>query len=124
MNKVILFNSSRHVTTPVLNEILHHDKVNVSKTYFNKYNELSVLCNSSDDLDSLFSSCYISELQAVGANCNPSLPPDLNGKDQSSCGDVMIRYLINEKKILKVKSRSKVIVLKCRTFSSIIFQKT
>ena len=79
MNKVkILFNSSRPVTTPALTEILHHEKVNISKTYFNKYNELFVLCNSSDDLDTLFSSGCISELEAVG--CKPILPPDLKAK--------------------------------------------
>ena len=79
MNKVkILFNSSRSVTTPALTEILHREKVNVSKTYFNKYSELFVLCNSSDDLDTLFSSGCISELEAVG--CKPILPPDLKVK--------------------------------------------
>ena len=44
-------------------------------------------------------------------------------RDHSYCGDVMIRYLIRGKKILKVKSRSKMIVLKCQKFSSIIVQK-
>ena len=49
MNKVkTLFNSTRPVTTPALTEILHREKVNVPKTYFNKYNELFVLGNSSD----------------------------------------------------------------------------
>ena len=67
MNKVkILFNSSRPVKTPALTEILHREKVNVSKTYLNKFNEIFVLCNSSDDLDTLFSSGCISELEAVG----------------------------------------------------------
>ena len=37
-----------------------------------------VLCNSSDDLDTLFSSGCISELEAVG--CKPILPPDLKAK--------------------------------------------
>ena len=79
MNKVkILFNSSRPVTTPALTEILHREKVNVSKTYFNKYNELFLLCNSSDDLDTLFFSGCISELEAVG--CKLILPPDLKAK--------------------------------------------
>ena len=79
MNKVkILFNSSRPITTPALNEFLHREKVNVSKTYFNKYNELFMLCNSSDDLDILFSAGCISELEAVG--CKPILPPDLKAK--------------------------------------------
>ena len=79
MNKVkILFNCSQPVTTPALTEILHHEKVNLSKTYFNKYNELFVLCNSSDDLDTLFSSGCISELEAVG--CKPIVPPDLKAK--------------------------------------------
>ena len=79
MNKVnILFNSSRPVTTPALTEILHREKVNVSKTYFNKYNELFVLCYSSEDLDTLFSSGCFSELEAVG--CKPILPPDLKAK--------------------------------------------
>ena len=79
MNKVkILFNSIRPVTTPGLTEVLHHEKVNVSKTYFNKYNELFVLCNSSDDLDTLFSSGCISELEAAG--CKPILHPDLKAK--------------------------------------------
>ena len=72
-----MFNSSRPVTTPAFNEILHHEKFNVSKTYFNKYNEL-VLWNSSDDIDTLFSSGYISELEAVGRK--PILPPDLKVK--------------------------------------------
>ena len=75
MNKVKTLLSSRSVTTPALNEILHHEKVNDSKTYFNKYNELFVLCNFSDDLDTLFYSSCISELEAVG--CKPILPPDL-----------------------------------------------
>ena len=67
MDKVkILFDSSLPVTTPALNETLHHEKVNVSKTYFNKLNELFMLCNSSNDLDTLFSSGGISELEAVG----------------------------------------------------------
>ena len=79
MNKVkILFNCSRSVTTPALTEILHREKVNVSKTYYNRYNELFVLCNSSDDLDTLFSSGCISELEAV--LCKPILPPDLKAK--------------------------------------------
>ena len=56
INKVkVLFNSSQPVTTPELNEIFHHEKVKVSKTYFNKYNELFVLCNSEEDLDAIFS---------------------------------------------------------------------
>ena len=102
MNKVkILFNSSRPVTTPALTEILHCEKVNVSKTYFNKYNELFMLCNSSDDLDTLFSSGCISELEAVGAN--PFCLLILKQKDHSYSGNVMIRHLIKEKKILKVK---------------------
>ena len=79
MNKVkILFNCSWPVTTPALTEILHSEKLNVSKTYLNKYNELFVLCNSSNDLDTLFSSDCISELEAVG--CKPILPPDLKSK--------------------------------------------
>ena len=79
MNKVkILFNSSRHVTTPALTEILHREKEKVSKTYFNKYNELFVLCDSSEDLDTMFSSGCIWELEAVG--CKPILPPDLKVK--------------------------------------------
>ena len=90
MNKVkILFNSSRPVTTPALTEI-HCEKVNVSKTYFNKYTELFMLCNSTDDLDTLFSSGCISELEAVG--CKPILPPDLKAKRSLIRGDVMIRY--------------------------------
>ena len=79
MNRVkILFNSSRPVITTALNEILHREKVNVSKTYFNKYSELFALCNSSDDLDTLFSPSCISELETVG--CKPILPPDLKAK--------------------------------------------
>lgn len=35
--------------------ILYHEKVNVSKTYFDKHNKLFMLCNSSDDLDAPFS---------------------------------------------------------------------
>ena len=58
--------------------LIHCEKVNVSKTYSNKYNELFMLCNSSDDLDTLFSSGCISELEAVG--CKPILPPDLKVK--------------------------------------------
>ena len=103
MNKVkILFNSSRPVTTPALTEILHREKVNVSTTYFNKYNELFVLCNTADDLDIPFSSGCISQLEAVGAN--PFCILTSKRRDHSYCGDVMIRYLIKEKKILKVKS--------------------
>ena len=82
MNRVkILFNSSRPVTTAALNEILHREKVNIFKTYFNKYNkynELFMLCNSSDYLDALFSPSCISELETVG--CKPILPPDLKAK--------------------------------------------
>ena len=79
MNKVkILFNSRRPFTTLALNEIIHNEKVNVSKTYFNKCNELFVLCNSSDELDTLFSSGCISDLEAVGFK--PILPPDLKVK--------------------------------------------
>ena len=37
-----------------------------------------MLCNSSDDLDTLFSSGCISELEAV--RCKPILPPDLKAK--------------------------------------------
>ena len=124
MNKVkISFNSSRPVTTPAPTKIFHCEKVNVSKTYFNKYNELFMLCNSSDDLDTQFSSGCISELEAVG--CKPILPPDLKAKTSLIlyCGNVMIIYLIKEQKILKVKSRSKMIALKCRKFSNIIVQK-
>ena len=63
INKVkVLFNSSQTVTTPELNEILHHEKVNGSKTYFNKYKELFVLCNSEEDLDGIFSETCISKL--------------------------------------------------------------
>ena len=93
MNKVKkLFNSSQPVTTSALTEILHHDEVIFSKTYFNKYNEIFVLCNSSDDLNTLFSSGCISELEAV--RCKPILPPNLKRRDHSYCGNVMIRYLI------------------------------
>ena len=46
-----MFNRRMPVTSPELNEILHHEKVNVSTTYFNKYNELFVLCYSAEDLD-------------------------------------------------------------------------
>ena len=46
--------------------------------YFNKFNELFVLCNSSDALDTLFSSGCISELDAVVRK--PILPPDLKVK--------------------------------------------
>ena len=78
MNKVkTLFKSSRPVTTLALNA-LHHETVNVSKTYFNKYNKLFLLCNSSDDLDTIFFSHCILELEAVG--CKPILPPDLTAK--------------------------------------------
>ena len=70
-----MFNSSQPVTTPELNEILHHEKVNVSKTYFNKYNELFVLCNSEEDLNAIFSETCISKLYTVG--CKPVLHPDL-----------------------------------------------
>ena len=62
----VLFKSSQPVTTPELNEILYHEKVNVSKTYFNKYNELFVLCNSEEDLDALFSAKCISKPYTVG----------------------------------------------------------
>ena len=69
MNKVkILFDSSRPVTTPALTEILHRKKVNVSKTYFNKYNELFMLCNSSDDLDTLFLLVASQSWRQWGAN--------------------------------------------------------
>ena len=79
MNRVkILFNSSRPVTAPALNEILHREKVKVSKTHFNKYNELFVLCNSSDDLDALFSPSCFSELETLG--CKPILPLDVKAK--------------------------------------------
>ena len=79
INKVkVLFNSSQSVTTPEHNDILHHEKVNVSKTYFNKYNELFVLCNSEEDLDAVFSAMCISKLFTVG--CKPVLPPDLKAK--------------------------------------------
>ena len=74
----VLFNSSQPVTTPELNEILHHEKVNVSKTYFNKYKELFVLCNSLEDLDAIFSETCISKLYTVG--CKPVLPPYLKAK--------------------------------------------
>ena len=37
-----------------------------------------MLCNSSEDLDTLFSSRCISELEGVG--CKPMLPPDLKAK--------------------------------------------
>ena len=61
MNKVKgLYNRNRLVTTPSLNEILNHEKVTVSNTYFRKYNELFILYNSSDDQDTLFSSGCIS----------------------------------------------------------------
>ena len=79
INKVkVLFNNSQKVTTPALNEILHHEKVNVFKTYFNKYTEIFVLCNSEEDLDALFSATCISKLYTVG--CKPVLPPDLKAK--------------------------------------------
>ena len=78
INKVkVLVNSSQPVTTPELNEILQ-EKVNVSKTYFNKYNEIFVLCNSEEDLDAIFSETCISKLYTVG--CKPALPPDLKAK--------------------------------------------
>ena len=79
INKVkVSFNSRQPVTTPELNEILHHEKVNVSKRYFNKYNELFVLYNSEEDLDALFSATCISKLYTVW--CKPVLPPDLKAK--------------------------------------------
>ena len=48
------------------------------KHYFNKYNELFVLCNSAEDLDALFSATCISKLHTVG--CKPDLSPDLKAK--------------------------------------------
>ena len=90
INKVkVLFNSSQPVTTPELNEILHRGKVKVSKTYFNKYNELLVLCNSEEDLDALFSATSISKLYTVG--CKPVLPPDREAKSS-----VILRRCDNE----------------------------
>ena len=71
-------------------EILHHEKVNVSKTYFNKYNELFVLCNSSDDQDTHFFSGCISELEAEG--CKHILPPDLKVKGST----VILRRCVDE----------------------------
>ena len=122
MNKVkILFNSSRPVTTPTLTKILHREKMNVSKTYFNKYNELFVLCTSSDDLDTLFSSCCILELEAVG--CKPILPPDLKAKRSlilQRCDD---QILNQREEDIKSEIKNKIIVLKCRKFSSKIVPK-
>ena len=90
MNKVrILFKSRRLVTTPAVNLIFHHEKVNVYKTYFNKCNEHFVLCNSSDDLDTLFSSSCISELEAV--ECKPFCLLISKRNDQSYCCDVINR---------------------------------
>ena len=58
MNNVkILFNNRIAVTTPELNEILDHEKINVFQAYFNKFNELLVLCNSPDDYRYTASSC-------------------------------------------------------------------
>ena len=122
---MVLFNSSQPVTTPELNEILHHEKVNVSKTYFNKYNELFLLCNSEEDLDALFSATCISKLYTVG--CKPVLPPDLKAKRSVillNSGEVIKRYLIRKKKILKLKSSSRMFVLECGIFSSMIVRKT
>ena len=91
MNKFnILFNSSLPVTTPALNEILHHEKVNVSKTHFNKYNELFVLCNSSDDLDTLFLPIVVSQ-NSRHWGANPSCLLISKRKYQSYTNDVMIR---------------------------------
>ena len=122
MDKVkILFNSTRPVTTPALTEILHREKVNVYRTYFNKYNELFVLCNSSDDLDALFSSGCISEQEAVG--CKPILPPDLKVKRSlilQLCDD---QILNQREEDIKCEIEKQNIVLKCSKFSSIIVQK-
>ena len=121
INKVkALFNSSQPVTTPELNEILHHEKVNVSKTYFNKYNELFVLCNSEADLDAIFSETCISKLYTVGANrfCLRISKQ----KDPSYSVGVITRYLIRKNKILNLKSRSKMLVSECGIFSSMIIQ--
>ena len=66
INKVkVLFNSSQPVTTPELIETLYHEKVNVTKTYFNKYNDSFVLCNYADDLAVLFSPTCFSKLRTV-----------------------------------------------------------
>ena len=83
--------------------------MNVSKTYFNKYNELFVLCNSEEDLDAIFSATCISKLHTVG--CKPVLPPDLKAKDPSYSVDVITRYLIRKKKILNLKPRSRMLAL-------------
>ena len=45
---------------------IHHETVNVSIIYFNKYHEFFVLCNFLDDLDPQFSHGCISELETVG----------------------------------------------------------
>ena len=122
INKVtVLFKSSHPVTTPELNEIIHHEKVNVSKTNFNKYNELFVLCNSEEDLDALFSATCISKLYS-GANGFCLLIS--KQKDLSYSVDVITRYLIRKKKILHLKSRSRMLVLECRIFSSMLVRKT
>ena len=109
MNKVkILFNSSRSVTTPALTEILERAKMNVYKIYFNKHNKLFVLCNSSDDLDTYFLLIASQSWRQWGSN--PFCLLISKQKDQSYISDVMSRYLIKEKKILKIKSRSKMTV--------------
>ena len=74
----VLFICSQPVPTPELNEILHHEKVNVSKTNFNKYNALFVLCNSEEDLYAFLAATFISKLYTVG--CKPVLPPDFKAK--------------------------------------------
>ena len=123
INKVkVLFNSSKPVTTPELEEILHHEKVNVSKTYFNKYKEL-LWCATLKKISMLFF------LKRASQNCTQSGANRFclrisKQKDPSYSVDVITRYLIRKNKILNLKSRSKMLVSECRIFSSMIIQKT
>ena len=121
MNKFkILLNSRQPVTTAELDEILHHEKVNVPKKRFNNYNEL-LRCATPQMISMLYSLPAASLKQRQWAET--PLCHLIQQKDPSYSGDVITKYLINNKKILKLKSKSRMFVLMCWKFLSIIVQK-
>ena len=124
MNKVkILFDSSWQFTTLVLNEIFHHENVNVSTHILTSV--MSFSCCTTLQMILIRYSLLDASQNWRQWSANPCiLPPDLKAKKSvilRPCDD----QILNQKdKISKLKSRSKMTGLKCRTFSSIIVQRT
>ena len=124
INKVkVLFNSSQPVT-------IHQNSMKffiMKKWMFLKHSSINTMnflcCATPKKISMLFF------LPRASQNCTQSGGNRFclliwKQKDPSYSVDVITRYLIRKKKILNLKSRSKMLILECKIFSCMIVRKT